>query len=56
MSIITLRIPFIGTKKTNIPVTPRGRALFTTDWYLNGRPVLSNHDNPRITLRNGLSC
>lgn len=39
-----------------VPVTPRGRALYTVDWFLNGRPVLSNHDNPRMTLSNGMPC
>ena len=39
-----------------LPVTPRGRALYTVDWFLNGKPVLSNHDNPCMTLRNGVTC
>ena len=43
-------------RKTNVPTTPRGRALYTTDWFLNGKPILSNHDNPRMTLRNGMPC
>ena len=39
-----------------IPVTSRGRALYTIDWFINGKPVLTNHDNPRMTLHNGLPC
>ena len=42
--------------ESNLPVTPRGRALYTTDWFLNGTPVLRYHDNPRMTLRNGMPC
>lgn len=33
-----------------VPVTPRGRALHTIDWFLNGKPVLSQHDNPHLTV------
>ena len=46
----------IPGRKANVPTTPRGRALYTTDWFLNGKPVLSNHDNSRMTLRNGMPC
>lgn len=41
---------------TTPPTTPRGRALFTVDWFLNGKPVLRNHDHPCQTLRNGFCC
>lgn len=33
-----------------IPETPRGRALLTVDWFLNGTPVLGNHDDPKRQL------
>jgi len=57
MKTIALVTPLKNQEqKTNVPVTPRGRALYTTDWFLNGNPVLNNHDNPRMTLRNGLPC
>lgn len=57
MKANTLEFPVLDQlTKRDIPVTPRGRALYTTDWFLNGRPVLRNHDNPRLTLRSGLSC
>ena len=42
--------------KGELPATPRGRALFTTDWFLNGKPVLRHHDNPRLNLRHGMCC
>lgn len=31
--------------------SPRGRALYAVDWFLNGRPQLGNHDqaSTRIT-------
>ena len=45
----------IETPRT-VPVTPRGRALHTIDWFLNGKPVLRNHDNPHVKLTNGSSC
>ena len=41
-------------QKTTLPVTARGRALYTIDWFLNGKPVLQHHDNPCMTLRNSM--
>lgn len=37
-----------GTRR--VPATPRGRALHTVDWFMNGKPVLNNHDNSNIKL------
>jgi hypothetical protein len=34
-----------------VPATPRGRALHTVDWFLNGKPTLNNHDEPRIKVQ-----
>ena len=45
-----------NAEKNIIPQTPRGRALYTVDWFLNGRPVLSHHDNKRQSLINGCTC
>lgn len=45
----------IETRKT-VPTTPRGRALYTVDWFLNGTPVLRNHDNPIHKLKDGGGC
>lgn len=47
---------FYDNKAADIPQTPRGRALYTIDYFLNGRPVLDNHDHPRLTLLNGIPC
>ena len=43
-------------KSRNMPSTPRGRALYTIDWFLNGKPVLRNHDNPQLSIANGRHC
>jgi hypothetical protein len=58
MSTLTLKThSHIGKPaKQSIPQTPRGRALFTVDWFLNGRPVLRDHDNSRLDIRGGCSC
>jgi len=48
--------PARAEEKVKLPASPRGRALFTVDWFLNGKPVLNNHDNPGLTLRYGLGC
>jgi hypothetical protein len=36
--------------KLTVPVTKRGRALYTMDWFINGKPVLQYHDNSLLTL------
>ncbi len=36
--------------KTSLPDTPRGRALFTIDYFLNGRPQASDHDSKLCSL------
>ena len=35
----------------NLPVTPRGRALYTVDWFANGKPVLRHHDIAQTRVR-----
>jgi hypothetical protein len=35
----------------NVPVTPRGRALHTLDWFLNGKRTLSNYDDSSIKVK-----
>jgi len=37
-------------KRTHLPNSARGRALFTIDWFLNGSPLLRDHDNQRATV------
>jgi len=34
-----------------VPATPRGRALHTVDWFLNGKPTVNNHDKPGIKVQ-----
>jgi hypothetical protein len=52
MTTSTIKSLFINRRqaRTN-PVTPRGRALYTVDWVLNGKPVLRNHDIPSLGIR-----
>lgn len=37
--------------KTDAPVTARGRALYTIDWFLNGRPATVDHDDLQSGIR-----
>lgn len=43
-------------KPQHVPTTPRGRAMYTVDWFLNGKPVLRNHDNPQLSITGGCHC
>lgn len=45
-----------GQLVTSHPVTPRGRAVYTLDWFLNGQPTLPNPDNQTLYVRGGFSC
>ncbi len=57
MKIATLYKHFvIRDQQSQLPTTGRGRALYTVDWFLNGKPVLRNHDNPCLSLRHGVRC
>lgn len=56
MNTLILPPPKTINKQTPVPNTPRGRALHTVDWFMNGQPVLRDHDNPCLTLKNGMSC
>lgn len=38
-----------------VPSTARGRALYTVDYFLHGRPALLNHDSTTVTLRNSFA-
>jgi len=38
-----------------LPLTPRGRAFHTVDWFTNGAVVLRHHDNPRRMLPGSLA-
>jgi len=51
MKTLTLNIKancFIHKNVT--PSTARGRALYTTSWFLNGKPHLCSYDNKLINL------
>ena len=57
MNILTVKNAFLqSTGEYDVPKTAKGRALYTVDWFLNGKPVLRNHDNPRVQLRGGFGC
>jgi hypothetical protein len=57
MTTLTMKCAVVKSKNENtVPVTGRGRALYTVDWFLNGKPVLRNHDNPNLMLKNGQVC
>jgi hypothetical protein len=40
----------------NRPITARGRALYTVDSFMNGKPVLPNHDGLRVPLRRAFAA
>jgi len=44
MNMQTIMLPFTRAVSRNIPVTARGRALYTTDWFMNGQPRAVNYD------------
>jgi hypothetical protein len=60
MNILVLKTARIvsrdGSSNTQIPSTPGGRALFTVDWFVNGKPVLRNHDDSGQSLVNVHHC
>lgn len=57
MNANTISVTYTAQKNTkHVPVTPRGRALYTIDWFLNGTPVLRNHDNPQLSITDGCHC
>ena len=57
MNVLTAKNAYIqSTRKIDLPKTARGRALYTVDWFLNGKPVLRNHDNSHIQIDGGFAC
>jgi hypothetical protein len=57
MTTLILKRAFVKNQKDkSVPGTGRGRALYTVDWFLNGKPVLRNHDNPNLKLIQGHIC
>lgn len=55
MNTLTLRARF-SQRQQNLPLptTPRGRAIYTTDAFLNGRATLRNYDNYQSGIRGKL--
>lgn len=53
MNASSITMPIINSKKTHVlPTTSRGRALYSVDYFLNGKPLLRNHDNPQLSVKN----
>ena len=51
MNIPTITMPILSNQQpSQLPTSSRGYAMFTVDWFLNGRPVLHNHDNRQLTI------
>lgn len=52
MSTIAIKDMIETTRKAfAVPVTPRGRALHTVDWFANGKRTFSDYDDPRIKVK-----
>jgi len=52
MNTSTISLPVISIKRTRpLPITARGSAMYTIDWFLNGQPSSHNHDNPSLTIK-----
>ena len=46
----------VTQKESTVPVTARGRALYTIDWFANGKPVLDSHDALQISITQISQC
>jgi len=52
MSTIAIDDMIETTRKAfKLPVTERGRALRTLDWYMNGRRTVDNYDDPNLKVQ-----
>ncbi|MEJ2107684.1 MAG: hypothetical protein P8X48_10210 [Acidiferrobacteraceae bacterium] len=52
MSTYALKDMFETTRRAGaVPITPRGRALHTLDWFANGKRSFINYDDPRVELK-----
>jgi hypothetical protein len=38
-------------KEREVPQTGYGRARYTIDYFMNGRPLKTNHDNAFMTVK-----
>ena len=51
MNTYIVKMPYVKeVNSLELPVTGRGRALYTIDWFLNGIPVSNSHDNMLFTI------
>ena len=51
MNASTITIPYVSySEKDQLPETPRGRALYLVDWFLNGHPSSGIHDNTQLKI------
>lgn len=46
----------VQSHNNNKPVTARGRALYTTAWFMYGSPRSMNYDNATVSNKGGLPC
>lgn len=51
-AIIPPDLLFYKITGISLPLTARGRALYTTDYFLNGTPIYQSHDNTQLTVKN----
>lgn len=52
MTAMTMKMTYQNSlNKTAAPVTARGRALHTIDWFMNGIPATIDHDNLQYDIR-----
>ena len=52
MTAMTMKMTYQDSlNKTAAPVTARGRALYTIDWFLNGMPATVDYDNPQSRIQ-----
>jgi len=52
MTTLTAKLQGMNDVKEHAkPVTGYGRARYTVDWFMNGRPLKTNHDNVFMTVR-----
>jgi hypothetical protein len=52
MNNIAIKNAFVaGNATRKVPATPRGRALHTVDWFMNGQRRLSDYDNRGVNIR-----
>jgi hypothetical protein len=52
MTTLTAKLQGMNeVKEREVPQTGYGRARYTIDYFMNGRPLKTNHDNVFMTVR-----